>query len=330
MLYNMNKPSKNMMLSNTEINKMIYEQQQELYAEQLENDIKKEAQYRRINESYYTDSDRHIDSVKSTNKRMNFLQNIKESFITECIMKLYTDSISAPMTSKDKIIARNLVTRFVKENGAGDLIIRFSNSGNRLLSEFGRLSQKYYDIVIESNNKEDAETIGQVKEYGLNQNTVDDFYKEISEIDTVDASNMIKERVADAVQEFLDTNSAMEMDYKNIIDQAKEKIAGIKDTGDEAQQEALIEEYSNIAKSKINELKRTRQKNIFNVMVESLMHKIFTDDSYKEVFMRESKIDMDAVVENTQLMYTMLEMINTTNMVNVNESFIDRYLKSLA
>ena len=330
MLYNMNKPSKNMMLSNTEINKMIYEQQQELYAEQLENDIKKEAQYRRINESYYTDSDRHIDSVKSTNKRMNFLQNIKESFITECIMKLYTDSISAPMTSKDKIIARNLVTRFVKENGAGDLIIRFSNSGNRLLSEFGRLSQKYYDIVIESNNKEDAETIGQVKEYDLNQNTVDDFYKEISEIDTVDASNMIKERVADAVQEFLDTNSAMEMDYKNIIDQAKEKIAGIKDTGDEAQQEALIEEYSNIAKSKINELKRTRQKNIFNVMVESLMHKIFTDDSYKEVFMRESKIDMDAVVENTQLMYTMLEMINTTNMVNVNESFIDRYLKSLA
>lgn len=330
MLYNMNKPSKNMMLSNTEINKMIYEQQQELYAEQLENDIKKEAQYKRINESYYMDSDRYIDSVKSTNKRMNFLQNIKESFITECIMKLYTDSISAPITSKDKIIARNLVTRFVKENGAGDLIIRFSNSGNRLLSEFGRLSQKYYDIVIESNNKEDAETIGQVKEYDLNQNTVDDFYKEISEIDTVDASNMIKERVADAVQEFLDTNSAMEMDYKNIIDQAKEKIAGIKDTGDEAQQEALIEEYSNIAKSKINELKRTRQKNIFNVMVESLMHKIFTDDSYKEVFMRESKIDMDAVVENTQLMYTMLEMINTTNMVNVNESFIDRYLKSLA
>ena len=46
--------------------------------------------------------------------------------------------------------------------------------------------------------------------------------------------------------------------------------------------------------------------------------------------MHESKVDMDAIVDSVQLIYTMLEMVNTTNMVNVDEKFINGYIQSLA
>ena len=49
----------------------------------------------------------------------------------------------------------------------------------------------------------------------------------------------------------------------------------------------------------------------------------------KKVYVNESKINMDKVVEDATLVYTMLEMLNTTEMVNVNEEFIEKYLDNL-
>ena len=115
MIYSdMHIPSKNMRLSNTEISKMINEQQQELYAAENDKLIKEQAEADRLREEYYTQmQNRLADRVSNVNNRINFLQNVKESLLTEWIMKLYTESVQAPMTSRDKIIARNLVTKFV-------------------------------------------------------------------------------------------------------------------------------------------------------------------------------------------------------------------------
>lgn len=320
---NINKPSSNMLLSQRELSKMIQEQEAEIY--------EKDRESRLISESTYDDTiDRdeynsnvlncQIEQSINTNNRIKFLENAKNSFISECIYKLYCESLLLPLTSKNKTIGRNLVNSFVKENGAGNLINSFSTK-NLLLSEMSRISQKYYNKILESveANKECRECI----EYNLDNTIKDDFYKELENIDTFDATKLIKERVADAVQQFIDDNSCAKLDYEDIIKQAQEKIASAKD-------EAVIEEYSNIAKLKINELKNKRKKNIFNLMVESLTRKILTDDEYKARYVNESKVDMDSVVDNVQLIYTMLEMVNTTCMVNVDESFISGYLKSLS
>ena len=330
MMYaNMNKPSKNMLLSSFELTKMLREQQEEIYATDQEQAIREAGEYNRAIDSYYDGTQTGLQpTIKSKCNRIEFLQKVKESFISECLMKLYCESMIAPMTSNDKIVARNLVNGFVKENGAGELINRFINSNSRLLTEFGRISQKYYSMVVEAdmadtNTLSTSTTIGDVKEYDLPRPVIDDFYKDVADVDVTDASKMIKDRVADAVQQFVDSNACAKMDYEEVIQQAQEKIASAKD-------ESYIEEYSNMAKHKINEMRRARTKNVFNLMVEALTNKVLTDDSYKARFMHESKVDMDAIVDSTQLIYTMLEMVNTTNMVNVNEDFINRYIQSLA
>ncbi len=39
---------------------------------------------------------------------------------------------------------------------------------------------------------------------------------------------------------------------------------------------------------------------------------------------------MNNIVNDVQLIYTMLEMVNTTNMVNVDEDYMNKYIESLA
>ena len=322
---NMRVPSKNMLRTNNEIIEMTRSQQEEIYAKDAESTIREQAEYARGMEEYHTQiQNRLSDRIASTNNRVQFLQNVKEAFLSECIMKLYRESMVAPMTSNDKVIARNLVTGFVRENGAGDLITNFATK-NLLLSEMSRITSKYYDQVLDSIT-EGENCADCNKQYTLDTTIKDNFYEELEDLDTSEASKLIKDRVTDAITEFVDSNASLKMDISEVISNAKDQSS--KATA--AANEALIEEYSNNAKRMINEMKLYREKNVFNVMVESLTHKVITDDSYKSKFVHEAKVDMDSIVNNTQLIYTMLEMVNTTNMVNVDDKFISEYLASLA
>ena len=69
---------------------------------------------------------------------------------------------------------------------------------------------------------------------------------------------------------------------------------------------------------------------IFIGMVESLAIKSFKDDKFKTKYINESALNMDNIVNDSMLIYQMLEMVNTTNMVNVDEDFMNNYIKSLA
>lgn len=321
MIYdNMRTPSKNMKISNQKINEMIMEQQEEIYAKDREKYIKEQRAADRDREEYYTQSQNYINNrVSSSYNRANFLSNVKEAFITECIFKLYKDSTLTPMTERDKTVARNMITGFVKENGAGNLITDFATK-NILLSEMSRICTKYYDKVLEGMDcKKDC---NDDEKYSLDITIKDDFYSELNDLDTADASKLIKDRVANAIEEFIDTNSYAKMDYEDIISQAKDKIKAAKD-------DETIEEITNLAKRKINDKKLTRNKNIFNLMVESLTRKAITDDKYRVRYVNESKVDIDSVVDDTQLVYTMLEMVNTTNMINIDEKFINNYINTL-
>lgn len=340
MIYkDMKTPSDNMKLTNTEISQLIREQDEKLYKAEADKAAKAESIANREREVYYAESQSiFIEQATKTKNRMEFLQNVKEGFVTECIMKLYKASVTSPMTKRESVIARNLVTRFVKENGAGDLLNTFSTK-NYLLSEFARICYNAYDKVVETCTPFDTATNNSItnsikgttidnhpsdaKEWDLPKNVVDDFYKDLTTVDCTDASKLIKDRVADAVQSFIDSNAAAKLEYEDIISQAQEKINNAKD-------ETIAEEYSMIAKRKINEMKITRPKNVLNLMVESLTRKVLTDDSYKERYVTEgTTVNMEAVVDDTRLIYTMLEMVSTTRMVNVDEDYIKSYLKSL-
>lgn len=325
MIFNTNKASENMLLSATQLDTMYREQRAELYKEEQNKILAEQAAVERERAAYFEQqAEYNKERYASGVSRSERMTKIKEAFLSECIYKLYCESVAFPMTSRDKVIGRNLVNKFVIENGASELIRCFSTE-NMILSEFSRISQKYYDRVLEScDSKEECEFTGQISGQVINQNVVDDFYKELENIDVSDASKAIKDRVADAISDFIDTNAANKLEYEEIIKSAQDKVAAINGTD-----EAVAESYITMAKRKINEMKNARDVNVFSYMVEALTTSVFKDESLKTRFVNEGAVDMDGIVESTQLIYTMLEMVNTTNMANVNEEFITRYLTNL-
>lgn len=321
MIYDMTKPSENMRKSVYEIAQMTRELNESLYNSDPNNFValRENAADNRARENYYTSQQELIVTREAAaKKRVEFLSNVKDAFLTESIMKLFTESSLYPMTSRDKTVARNLIARFVKEQGSGNLINSFSTK-NLLLSEIACTVQKYYDKVLESIEDPKECKPGEVAEYSLDATIKDDFFKELEDLDTMDASKLIKERVADSIQQFTDANYSAKLDYEDIIKQAQERIAATND-------ETVAEQYNMMARRKINEMKLGRKKNVFNVLVENLTRKAMTDDAFKKTYVTESKVDIEKVVEDAQIIYTMLEMVNTTQMIHVDAQVIAEYL----
>ena len=81
------------------------------------------------------------------------------------------------------------------------------------------------------------------------------------------------------------------------------------------------------AKREINEMRRTRKKNVFHYLVEAITKQTFADDNLRAQYVHESSVDMDGITHSAKLIYYMLEMLNTTEMVDKN--YIKAYIESL-
>ena len=324
-VYKMKKPSANMNISMTELlnkqqeaNKLLYEsaqEQQEAYSCSVKLEQSESANYVA---SYYTEM---TQREAQSNKKAQYLRNVKTALLSECLCRLYKESSISPLTTNDQVIMKNMVNRFIVENGGVNRILSDFKYKSLMLSEFARIVNKYSDIVVESGCK-DCEDQNEYKEFIFDTDTKDDFFEELKDVDIDDASKLIRDRISDAMSEFINTNTVNKMDYEEVIAAAQDKIVN-------TQNESYIDIYSQQAKRKINEMKLQRKKNIFHCIVEALATKSVKDPELKARFVNEATIDMDAIVENAQLLYTMLEMVNTTNMITIDEKYMDNYIKSL-
>lgn len=317
-----NTPSENMNLPIYQIREMLHAQDEAAAKAEEDNALREQAESDRERDDYANYVNDYITSkTDNLNKRNRFLESVKSGFLSAAMMKLYTESFDHKLNKRDKIVGKNLITNFIQEQGTGELLERFKYQ-NTLLAEMGRIVNKAYQETVEILNKQEDESKipGRAAELKLDQTVVDDFYKDLCDLDTVEASQLIRDKVADAMSEFIDENLQNRIDYKDIIDQAKEKIQG-------SQEESAIDDTMNEAKRRINEMRRTRHKNIFHYMVEAVSKQVFKDESLNKRYVHESSVDMDGVVNSAELIYTMLEMVNTTEMVD--EDYIRDYIISL-
>lgn len=320
MYKNFDKPSDNMLISDREADRMFYESQQEYFRKQKEaEDRKRIAIENQINEQNEYFLNRELEMDEYINKRNSFIESVKNSLLSECLMKIYKDSSVAPLTESDKVIVNKLINNFIIENGADNLLDNFATK-NLLLSEVNRITNKYYNAIIE---KCDECNDDKGKEFIIDKTIKDEFLDELKDLDTIDASKLIKDRVADAITEFINSNEDQKYQYQELINAAKDSMA-------KTTNEALITDYSNIATRIINEMKNERIKNVFHYIVESLSKKSLCDETLKSRYVNEASLNMDSVVNDCMLIYNMLEMVNTTNMINVDHKYMCDYINSLS
>ena len=321
----MAKPSANMILSQTELINMVHEQNEELYKSEQDRQVANEARYAAELERHANYVNEYYDAqVKNITNRASFLEATKNGLLTIAISKVLIESMNSKVTDNDKSVIKGLVSKFINEQGAGNLLNRFKYQ-NTFVAELGRIVQESYDQVVDSitykHEDPDEENIpGRAMELKLGQNEVDDFYKELSNLDTAEASTLIRNKVEDAMNEFIDQNVQNKIDFQEVINSAKERI-------DDTKEDEVNEAYISEAKRQINEMRRTRRKNIFQYVVEAITREAFKDESLKTKYIHESNVNMNGIIHSAEIIYTMLEMLNTTEMAS--PEYIKNYIISL-
>ncbi|MGL5327858.1 MAG: hypothetical protein ACRDD7_01230 [Peptostreptococcaceae bacterium] len=245
-----------------------------------------------------------------------FSLDVKKSLLAEVMVGLMENSIGYQQDKvRAEVMQRNLVNNFIEEKGAV-AIIKSMKDKSYVLSEFARVIEKYSSIIIEKVDKQNSDT------FIIQPEDKDNFFDELKTEDNEAVENAIRLRVADAVEQFINANIKQKEEIKEVLKASQEKI-------DDTNNEEVQESYKIQSKTKINNIKEKRTKTVLEQMVYTFAESSMKNETLKEMYAKDNKLDMDSIVENCTIMYAFLETVNTAMFDKVDSKFIDRVLSEL-
>jgi hypothetical protein len=97
-----------------------------------------------------------------------------------------------------------------------------------------------------------------------------------------------------------------------------------------AQTEGAKQEFANMAKLEVSKNIYRKNCSLFEMMVRSVSESVMKHDELKQNFVNESgRLDLRGIVENTAVMYTVLEIVNSLGALNIDEPYIKNLIKEL-
>lgn len=265
----------------------------------------------------------HREKLRKKAQFKEEVQNyLMETAISVVFNKIMEDQKA---DAEDYAIGHNVIKNFVQEEGYDNLIHRFTYK-NLIVSEMARNCEIYADLIVEA-----AEKVGKVNKgadedicYMMDSELADRFINDIKDLVPQRTINIINRRVADSVQDFLAQNAANKLAIKDIYAKAEEKAQKLKDKSD-----AVKEAYINEAKIKVNQIYR-KPTNMLGAMVASFSEAVMKDSELRSQYLDENNhINMESIVNANVVMYTVLEELNTMQMVDISPEYIKHMLKEI-
>lgn len=139
-----------------------------------------------------------------------------------------------------------------------------------------------------------------------------------------DAIELIRTRVADAEQAFINRNAADKEKINSLLAKISDNIKTVEKISDNGSDESKVaQESANIAKRRINEITNNRPLTVFECLARNITANIIKNESVKENYITESgQLDTPIVVEAVKVMYGFLETLNTLQLESVDSDYI--------
>lgn len=246
-----------------------------------------------------------------------FKSQVKAGLLAETMIALMSEAYFYQHDkNKAELMARNLVEGYIKECGIDRLINSFKGK-SYVLSEFARNIEKYTNIITEKCDKNDPCT------FCIEDQDKDNFFEDLKSEDADELATVIKMRVSDAIDQFIDSNYKQKIELKEILQNSKDRM-------DAAKNENIKEAYEIQAKRAISEYTNNRKMNVLESMITRLSKAALTDSRLKEMYVQENgKLDIDSIVEDCTVMYAFLEMLQTSKIQNIDEAYIKNVLDDI-
>jgi len=262
-----------------------------------------------------------------------FCSSIKPALLSMALQKVLGKCFSKGIHEDAKAISINLVNNFIEENGVETLLSNFRKN-SMFLAEMAMIIDKYYEkIVYESADDDDEDNT----EYFIDPDTKEDFYKDIKNIEDEEVVFAIQNRVSDAISQFINKNTEQKLEIKNILDDTVSKVNPVQtnaeldaeaeedeeiDVPEDELEESFMYDDSYTSMNRINDVKRSKASNVFEKMVYNMTSRVIKNEYMHEAYMKNNRPNMDAIIEGCEVLYTFLEFVNTTKMIDIDEEYI--------
>lgn len=260
---------------------------------------------------------------KRVDKLFEFKANVKKSLIKKMLMELCVGSIPN-YTHREYSICENLIENYISEVGETALLknMRFSENGF-LRTCWSEINSHYKTITEDATRDEDTQYI--------DSGSLDDFWKDVDNTEDVDdITNLIRMRVSNAEENFVNRNQQDKENVKTVLKQTADRVQMAKDTNDNDYAESVEESETRIAKDKIYKIQHEGYRSVFDRMVRNLSEAAVKNKDAKGSLIDENgKLNMDSIVESARCMYSLLETIGTIQLEKVDNKYIEDTLKSI-
>ena len=263
---------------------------------------------------------------------IDFKKKVTDAFLVEGLTIL-VDNCVDPILIKEEYnqkLVRQLVSAFVNENGSINLLNKMKKT-SYLMSEMAYITECTIQSVLEKADKNNTET------FKIEQKDKDEFYKKLSKVDVDESIDKITSRVKGQVNEFVTNNMEEKAQLGEALKKTEKKVADTKEklkekANDEKakdQAQKIEEGYIELGKRRAVDIRENRTKNVFEHMVYNLAKTAMLNESAGQVFIKDSRLDMDKIVEHCEVLCTFITTLDSTKLINLDESYIDQMLKDM-
>lgn len=249
--------------------------------------------------------------------------------------------------SHERKLGKTLVRNFIKEHGAFNLVQSLKDKSCYLNEWYEAI--KGYHIAMMNEAKEIAQDgIPEAELFDIEDDTIKKFVFDTKSIIPKDITKMITSRVEDAVNDFIDQNKKQKEEIKKVYEKAKEKVASLKDTidpNDPSFQDfngdpntELDPKYGDQVQEQAMAMVRGKQRafreeatSVFSILSKNTLEAIHRNQAIKESYSVgiTGRLDFQKAINDTKVMYSFLECLNTLNIMDLNESTLSKLLTDM-
>ena len=265
---------------------------------------------------------------EAVQKKKKFAKDLTDNLVAEAIAYPYLEVAKMNnFTQEQTDLGKKFIDNFVVETGAEN-ILKNMREGTVVTSLYADIISETTKEVLEACGKKCKDT--KTEEYDIcytfDKEYADKFVNSLVKATPNALPNIISTRVSSAVQDFVNKQQDDQNTIKDILNKAKDNITAAKEKKFSEQTIKEITEQSEIAaRHKISLIYRENT-NLYGRMVKNFSKQMVTvnEQAMKDAgYVKENgKLNIAKVMNDTQVMYTVLETINTAGFYDIDKNYV--------
>ena len=266
-----------------------------------------------ILEQRYAQDQRQRSLNAFTSESRDFLLSESLSYIMN---KCFPSTIDESLLMR----GRAVVESFVAEEGSMSLLNQFKTK-TLFLSELANIIESTHKKVLHSCEGKDAP-------FKITNSDMKAFHNRIDTMNTDTITKEIVSRVTKAEEEFMKANLKDKETLEELAEKTKQNIDNVKAKDSDTENE-IKQECSALYRRQVDNI-MNRKNRILERMVLRMSKAVVTEESVLPQFTQENgKLDMQKIIDVSEVMYTFLEMVNTLKIKNVTSEYLHETLSSI-